>query len=420
MNDSRIKTIQEIKEFIKVANNIEFQGKTKKEKYAWIENTLDRFGYFRLKKGDKSILKTYMMKLTGYSDAQMTRVVAKKRRLGKIFLTSTGHHSFPTKYTPQDVALLIQTDQAHERLSGPATLEIIKREYGVFGKREFANLKDISVSHLYNLRSKRQYVTNALFLQKTKPTPCGIGARRKPNPQSQPGFIRVDTVHQGDLDKEKGVYHINCVDEVSQWEIVGCVEKISEAYLETLLIDLLDQFPFRILGFHSDNGSEYINKFVARLLNKLLIDQTKSRSRHSNDNALVEGKNGSVIRKHMGHWHIAQRYAGPINDFYRAYFNPYLNYHRPCGFATVETLPSGKEKKVYNVYRTPFETLRTHPRAADFLKEDVSLEMLQEIAMRRSDNECAAAMQKAKAELFKNIYSKPKLPTIYAQAVSGS
>lgn len=318
------------------------------------------------------------------------------------------------------MSLLIRTDQAHERLSGPATLRIVKREYETFRKLEFRNLKDISVSHLYNLRGKRQYMTNTSFIAKTKPVNRDIGVRRKPQPEGQPGFIRVDTVHQGDLDKEKGVYHINCVDEVLQWEIVGCVEKISEAYLEPLLADLLGQFPFRILGFHSDNGSEYINKIVEQLLNKLLIDQTKSRSRRSNDNALAEGKNGSVIRKHMGHWHIAQRHALPINDFYRTYFNPYLNYHRPCGFATVETLPSGKEKKVYNVYRTPFEALIAHPRAADFMKEDVSLEMLQEIALWQSDNECASAMQKAKAELFKNIYSKPKLPTIYAQAISGS
>ena len=51
---------------------------------------------------------------------------------------------------------------------------------------------------------------------------------------------------------------------------------------------MLAQFPFRILGFHSDNGSEFINYKVAELLNKLLIEQTKSRPRRSNDNGLVE------------------------------------------------------------------------------------------------------------------------------------
>ena len=77
------------------------------------------------------------------------------------------------------------------------------------------------------------------------------------------------------------------------------------------------QFPFVIVGFHSDNGSEYINHQVANLLEKLRIEQTKSRSRQSNDNALAESKNASVVRKHMGYDHIPQAYAKPINAFYQ-------------------------------------------------------------------------------------------------------
>ncbi|MBK8870459.1 MAG: transposase family protein [Elusimicrobia bacterium] len=140
----------------------------------------------------------------------------------------------------------------------------------------------------------------------------------------------MDTVHQGDLDRKKGAYHINLVDVVTQWEIVLCVEQIAERFLVPALEGALSMFPFRILGFHSDNGSEYINRIVASLLNKLLIEQTKSRAGRTNDNALVEGKNGSVIRKHMGYGHIAPRHARAINEFYRTHFNGYLNFHRPA------------------------------------------------------------------------------------------
>ena len=48
-----------------------------------------------------------------------------------------------------------------------------------------------------------------------------IGERRRPDPQGQPGYLRVDTVHQGDRPGAKGVYHINAVDEVTQWQIVA-------------------------------------------------------------------------------------------------------------------------------------------------------------------------------------------------------
>ncbi|MBI3420694.1 MAG: transposase family protein [Candidatus Sungbacteria bacterium] len=215
-------------------------------------------------------------------------------------------------------------------------------------------------------------------------------------------------MHRGDYEGTKGVYHINLVDEVTQWEIVVAVEKISEHYLMPALEDALAQFPFLILGFHSDNGSEYINAVVARLLNKLLIQQTKSRARHCNDNALVEGKNGSIIRKHMGRMHIAQKHAYAINEFYRMYLNPYLNYHRPCGFATQTISEKGKVKKVYHLYRTPFDALAGHPRASEFLKSGVSWEQLAVVAHNQSDNECGAMMQKAKYELFKSFSSFKK------------
>ena len=100
--------------------------------------------------------------------------------------------------------------------------------------------------------------------QPTRPTPIPIGERRKPRPQGRPGYLRIDTVHQGDRDGVKGLYHINAVDEVTQWEIVAATPQISELWLIPVLEDLLEQFPFVIRGFHSDNGSEFINYTVGQ------------------------------------------------------------------------------------------------------------------------------------------------------------
>jgi transposase InsO family protein len=421
MNDSHMVSISQIKEFIKVANSIQFQGASRKEKYAWIEEILLRFRYFSLKKKkEKSIVKEYIAQITGYSDAQLTRLITRKKHWGKIVPSQTRRHTFPRRYTTSDIALLIETDKAHDRLSGKATKRIFEREHGVFDNKTFERLKDISVAHIYNLRETRQYTSHARFFTKTRPTPTNIGERRKPDPNGTPGFLRVDTVHQGDYEKEKGVYHINIVDEVTQWEVVGAVEKISEYHLKPLLEDLIHQFPFRIKNFHSDNGSEYINKVVAELLNKLLIGQTKSRARHCNDNALVEGKNGSVIRKHMGYLYIHQKYASTINQFYKTYLNEYLNYHRPCGFATTIINEKGKQKKVYDTYQTPYEKLKSLENAKQFLKEKIAFEMLDKTANEKSDNECAALMQKAKAQLFKNIHNKLRFPTTRSFFISGS
>jgi transposase InsO family protein len=328
MDDSHVVSIAQLKELSKLTNQVEFKGKNKKEMYEWIGNILSRFKYVSRKKKDKSIIKDYIIQFTGLSDPQIKKLIKRKKKTGRVFVMSQKRHYFKTTYTKEDIARLIETDNAHKRLSGPATKRIFERMFDKFGDNRFKRLKDISVSHIYNLRATRQYTSHSLTYTKTNPVRIPIGERRKPDTKGKPGYLRIDTVHQGDLDKVKGVYHVNIVDEVTQWEIVGAVEGISESFLAPLLEELLEQFPFKILGFHSDCGSEYVNYRVAEMLQKMLIAQTKSRARHCNDNALVEGKNGSIIRKYFGNGHIPKKYAKEINEFYRKYFNPYLNYHR--------------------------------------------------------------------------------------------
>ncbi len=105
---------------------------------------------------------------------------------------------------------------------------------------------------------------------------------------------------------------------MTQYEYVGVVRGISERFLIPALEALLPMFPFPVPGFHADNGSEYINHRVADLLRKLHVGEfTKSRARRSNDNALVEGKNAHVVRRHLGHEHIPARFADDVDAFAR-------------------------------------------------------------------------------------------------------
>ena len=204
----------------------------------------------------------------------------------------------------------------------------------------------------------------------------------------------------------KGVYHINAVDEITQFEIVASVEKISERYLIPVLEQILEAFPFVILSFHSDNGSEYINKQVANMLNKLLIEFTKSRARQTNDNALAESKNGAVVRKHLGYSHIPQKWAPLINQLNQDYLNPYINYHRPCFFPMTVVDAKGKHKKTYpySEMMTPYDKLKSLPDAAQYLKPQMSFEQLDNIAYAMSDNQAAEQLREAKRELFRTIF----------------
>jgi len=222
----------------------------------------------------------------------------------------------------------------------------------------------------------------------------------------------VDTVHEGDWDGAKGVYHINAVDTVTQWQIVGCASQISEAYLLPVLEAVLAQFPFVVLGFHVDNASEYINHRVAKLLEKLHAEFTKSRACRSQDNALVEGKNGAVIRKLIGYGYIASEHAEAISKFHARDLNPYLNFHRPCGFATVSLDKRGKRRRQYKIadYRTPFEKLKSLEGIEQYLKPGTSLTQLEREAMAMSDTECARHMNAAKSRLLGQCKLQSPLP----------
>jgi len=174
------------------------------------------------------------------------------------------------------------------------------------------------------------------------------------------------------------------------------------------LESLLKQIPFVVKEFHSDNGSEYINRYVAELLNSQMIRMTKSWPRHCNDNALAESKNGSVVRKAFGHVHIPQSYANLIDRFNRQYLNPCLNYHRPCHFPTTRTDAKGKQTKRYRVKNmmTPYDKLKSLPNAERYLKPNLSFKWLDALANRYSDLDAWKHLRNARKTLFKIIFGQ--------------
>ncbi len=393
-------SLDEIRAFLKGSDEIHFEGQTREEVYGWVNQTLHQQAYEKANRAARGLLRRYIEKMTGLSRAQVTRLITPYQRGEEVKPRGYRRRRFPSVYTRADVDLLASVDEAHETLSGPATQKILQRAYYDYGDKRYERLAGISVAQLYRLRQSAGYRKRRLAYQPTRSVQIAIGERRAPQPNGRPGYLRVDTVHQGDLDGVKGVYHINAVDEVTQWQILGATDQISEAALEPVLMGMLEQFPFRIRGFHSDNGSEYINRTVASLLNKLLVEQTKSRPRRSNDNALAESKNGAVVRKHMGYGYIAAQHAKVIDGFYRQYFNPYLNFHRPCGVPERTVDRQGRSRRKYHWYATPWEILCQLPDLARALKPEIIIAELRATARAMTDTQAAAEMQEAKRKLF--------------------
>jgi transposase InsO family protein len=407
MNEMKIRTVEDIHRFLDGTTEVAFAVADKAERYRWLQATLVRLRYVSLGKKARGVVLRYLERVSGYGSAQVKRLVRQYTQRGRIERQPVAGKRFGGKYRVADVVLLAETDTLHGPLCGAATKKICERMYAVHGDRRYERLAGISISHLYNLRRSQGYRRQRRHFDKTTSVRSLIGERRKPTPEGQPGYLRVDTVHQGDLDGIKGVYHINAVDEVTQFQCVFSLERISEQFLIPVLKTLLIAFPFVIQGVHADNGSEYINHRVAKLLEKLRIELTKSRARHCNDNALAECKNGVVLRRHLGYAHIPGTWATELNAFHRRYFNPYLNFHRPCFFATVETNAKGKTVKRYPYAQmmTPYEKFKSLPDANLHLRPGTTWEELDTTATAISDNEAVRRMNAAKQKLFTAIFA---------------
>ena len=394
MDIKHLDSLEQLRRFVKGSRQFTLKVKTIEDRYEIIERMIDKFDYPRLSRKEKHVVLVALKIFTGYKHSQLHRLIDACLQ-GKLSPKKYIRVNIHRTYTGYDIGLLEKTDELHYRLSAAATHEIMRREYELFRKKEYENVSRISFSHINNLRESARY--KAKYLHHTQARQIPIGETAKPNPNNSPGSIRVDTVSQND------VFHINSIDEITQWEVVVCVPQITEHYLMPALQSMINQYPFKIFNFHSDRGSEFINRIVEHLLNKLLIHQTKSRSRHCNDNALVEGKNGSVIRKNLGFFHVNQSLVDKFNDFFKDWFNPYLNYHRPCGFVTeVITDFKGREKKIYGQYTTPYEKLKevSKEQNRNFLEKGKTFEELDRIAYNMSDNEFARLMRKHQYELF--------------------
>lgn len=405
MTLKQLTTIEQLEQFLDGSQACVYEiADDKKSTYRWIEQTLKHFGYPRLGKQDKGVVRRFLIKISGYSRQQITRLIQQYSETRKIILRSATPTGFSRRYTDEDIILLAELDELHETPCGAMLRKFCERAYQQ-GDSRYERLSRISISHIYNLRSSRSYQQQRRHFSKTQSKKSSIGERRKPTPNGHPGYLRVDTVHQGDQDKQKGVYHINLVDEVTQFEICFAAEKISERFLIAGLEQALNYLPFEIRGFHSDNGSEYINNNVSRLLEKLRIEFTKSRARQSNDNALVESKNGSIIRKHFGYSYIPQHYASMINQTVQEPLYRYLNFHRSCFFPTIVTDEKGKQRKHYSYQQllTPYEKLISLEDYSQYLKADVTVASLQAYADTYTDHQAASMLKKAKQNLFQRI-----------------
>jgi hypothetical protein len=216
MQDEKKLSLEQIQTFLEASEEVRFQAQDRGELYGWVNQILRQQDYGHLKKGGKGLVRQYLAKMTGLSRAQVARLIRSYQQGNEVKPRAYRRHRFTQRYTGADIELLAVVEEAHETLSGPATQKILVRELHEFHDARYQRLARLSVAQLYRLRKRQAYRHRRVAYQPTRPTQVAIGERRKPDPQGRPGYLRVDTVHQGDRDGMKGLYHINAVDEVTQ------------------------------------------------------------------------------------------------------------------------------------------------------------------------------------------------------------
>jgi hypothetical protein len=413
MSIENLNTIKDLEHFIQ-SNETELLPVLgdKQERYRFIQKILVKFGYITLNKAEKGIVNRYIRTVSGYSRQQLTRLIKQYKDKGYIQWQLCRSNGFSTIYSLNDIKLLVEMDTRHEDICGHAIKKLMERAYHIYEQQEYHTLANISVSHLYNLRSSQAYQKQRKKLTKTQPRQIAIGKRRKPQSNGQPGYIRIDTVLQDYLDGHKDVYHINAIDEMTQFEVVCSVEQISKHYLIPVLEQMLTAFPFMIKEFHLDNSSEQINKYICKLLTKLQLELGNFPPLYSNnsDNTLSQNNEVYVVRKQRDNQQLSNQWIPMMNKFNVKYLFSYINYHRPCFFPVVILNKKGQLIKTYPYENmmTPYERLKSLPNAKTYLKPGVYFEKLDKQVMAITDNACAESLQKERSKLCNLILKKNK------------
>ena len=205
MNDAKFVTLEQLRGFLAGAADLGLTPTADPAaRYGFIKTVLKRFKYPLQSKAHRGLIRRYLQRVTGYSRPQLTRLIAQYLGSGRpVRRYRTTATSYRRKFTLEDIVLLAELDSLHGTLSGPATRVLLWRAFHLFAQARYERLATISVAHLYNLRAKPLYQQRRVHYSKTKTRPSTIGVRRAPAPEGRPGYIRIDTVHQGDHDGRK-------------------------------------------------------------------------------------------------------------------------------------------------------------------------------------------------------------------------
>lgn len=334
--------------------------------------------YKKAPKKEKGIILTELVRLTGYNRSY-ARFALRKPPVKRKVQERTKVSKYQVIYKPLRRLWVISNFACGQLLVSaiPDLLEqLVKFDEIKVTKKEEKLLLKISSATINRLLKPDRKRLEIKGRSGTKPgtllkhqIPVRIFT---PWDEQAPGFLEIDLIaHCGESLIDTYINTLDAVDISTTWTekqaLMGKGERLTVKAFEALE----KRFPFRILGIDSDNGSEFINWHFLRLTQERKITFTRSRAYRKNDQAHVEQKNFSTVRKIIGYRRLeTEKQLTILNRIYKL-LSDYLNFFLPTlKLVRKETIGS-KVKRIYGKPKTPYLRILEHPDIPEDIKTNL-------------------------------------------------
>ena len=383
----RIHTVEQIRGFLDGNGEVDFRPLDRDEAHDLVRRTLLRLDYDALDRAGKGTVREYLVKATGLSRAQVTRLIGQYRETGRIEDRRRGNSGRPFAQRLHAGGHPTAGGGRRDRRPALRSRGVRGDAPRVRGVRQRALRAPVAAVPVPPVHAAVEDLPRAAHDRRAHPADHGThrapasGSTRQARLPARGHSARVDFVHvgrpqrrQGRLRQQPGRPRPLAVGghPVRARRRRGRHRRIRSwfPYWRRCSPPCRSSSPASTRTTVPSTSTTQSPRCSTRCMSLI----SRGRARHSNDSALVEGKNASVVRKWLGHDHIPQRFAPQVNAFANDVLSPYLNHHHPCLFATEVR---DAKRKVRRRYRrrdvaTPYEKLKSLPDAARLLKPGVT------------------------------------------------
>lgn len=329
--------------------------------------------YKEANRKEKSIILNEFCQNCGYHRKHAIRTLNTFKRFTRPKLKKRGKPSVydkPSIIKPLKRIWLAANLPCSKRLKAiiPLWLPFYAKEFGSLQQDDVTALQSMSASTIDRILKPARLKHKGRGRSTTKPGTLlkkHIPVKTDQWDETRPGFLEADSVaHCGESMAGMFVFTIDCVDIATTWTEQRAVWGRGETGVLKQIKDIEESLPFPLLGFDSDNGSEFLNHHLLRHFHQRRspVQFTRSRPYHKDDNAHVEQKNWTHVRQWLGYHRIDNPVAVHLmNDLYTKEWNWFHNFFCPSVKLLEKRLVAGKTVKKYDTPMTPYQRVLESP-----------------------------------------------------------